>query len=186
MLAPSKRISPSTRTLSTRSLSRLKQRSKVDFPQPDGPMNAVTRFSSMPSETRLRARVGPYQSDSASTSKTVRGGTGATASARWSTGTGLPPGAPARSSGGTTFMTSIYSYFPRCFGIGSYGAGGVAAAQAVAHDGCDEVHGHADQHEQQRGGGHQRLGRLDGGGLGADVGGGGARVPELAGQVGEP
>ena len=36
---------PSMRTLSMRSFMRLRQRSKVDLPQPDGPMNAVTSFS---------------------------------------------------------------------------------------------------------------------------------------------
>jgi hypothetical protein len=37
------RICPSTRTVSIRSFSRLTDRSSVDFPQPDGPMSAVTR-----------------------------------------------------------------------------------------------------------------------------------------------
>ena len=38
----SSRISPSARVLRTVSFMRLSVRRKVDFPQPDGPMNAVT------------------------------------------------------------------------------------------------------------------------------------------------
>jgi hypothetical protein len=38
------------RQMSTRSFMRLKQRSRVDLPQPLGPMKAVTRFSGI---TRL-------------------------------------------------------------------------------------------------------------------------------------
>ncbi len=39
-----KRIRPSILTFSTRSLNRSKQRRRVDFPHPDGPISAVTRF----------------------------------------------------------------------------------------------------------------------------------------------
>src|SRR5215470_10922151 len=121
MLALSKRMSPSTRTLSTRSLSRLKQRNNVDLPQPDGPMNAVTCFSGMVSEIRLMAREPPYQSDRASTSSTVRGAAvAATAWAGCSSAVGAPSasGAAVRSSGGTTFMSAPYSGFAAIFEIG--------------------------------------------------------------------
>src|SRR6059058_5757772 len=43
------------------SFIRLRQRRKVDLPQPDGPMSAVTRRSPMSSETRSRASVPPYR-----------------------------------------------------------------------------------------------------------------------------
>ncbi len=42
MSSPSRVTEPVRRTLSIRSFMRLKQRRSVDFPQPDGPMNAVT------------------------------------------------------------------------------------------------------------------------------------------------
>ena len=44
---PSTRMSPSWRTPGIRSLSRLIDRRKVDLPQPDGPMMAVTAFRSI-------------------------------------------------------------------------------------------------------------------------------------------
>ncbi|KAJ06547.1 hypothetical protein M004_01925 [Pseudomonas aeruginosa M10] len=59
MLWPSRRISPSTRQPSTRSFIRLKQRSKVDLPQPDGPMKAVTRCFGMFIRTSKRACLAP-------------------------------------------------------------------------------------------------------------------------------
>src|SRR5262245_57694326 len=64
MLSPSKRMSPSMRTLSIRSFRRLKQRSSVDLPQPDGPMNAVTMFLGMSSEISCSEREAPYHSES--------------------------------------------------------------------------------------------------------------------------
>ena len=54
--SPRSRISPSMRTPSIRSLSRLKQRSRVDLPQPDGPMNAVIFFAGI---SKLDRRAGP-------------------------------------------------------------------------------------------------------------------------------
>ena len=47
MLCPRSRMSPEWRMPSMSSFMRLKFRSSVDFPQPDGPMNAVTCFSGM-------------------------------------------------------------------------------------------------------------------------------------------
>ena len=38
---------------------RLKQRSRVDFPHPEGPINAVTRFLGMTSEMLRRASLFP-------------------------------------------------------------------------------------------------------------------------------
>ena len=47
MFSPSSRISPSARCSGYSSNMRLKVRSSVDLPQPDGPMKAVTFFSGM-------------------------------------------------------------------------------------------------------------------------------------------
>ena len=59
MLRLSKRISPSTRAPSIRSFIRLRSLSRVDFPQPDGPIRAVTRFFSRSSVTFVSARKAP-------------------------------------------------------------------------------------------------------------------------------
>jgi hypothetical protein len=45
--SPSSMISPSARCSGYSSYMRLKVRSSVDLPQPDGPMKAVTFFSGM-------------------------------------------------------------------------------------------------------------------------------------------
>jgi len=50
---------PSTRAPGITSCIRLRVRRKVDLPQPDGPMNAVTDFGSMVSETSATARKSP-------------------------------------------------------------------------------------------------------------------------------
>ena len=47
MFSPSSTISPSARCSGYSSNMRLKVRSSVDLPQPDGPMKAVTFFSGM-------------------------------------------------------------------------------------------------------------------------------------------
>ncbi len=44
-----------------RSFIRLRHRSRVDLPQPDGPMNAVTCFSGRSSEMSCSACFSPYQ-----------------------------------------------------------------------------------------------------------------------------
>src|SRR5487761_1646225 len=44
IFSPSRRISPSTRAWRTVSVMRFKLRKKVDFPQPEGPITAVTTF----------------------------------------------------------------------------------------------------------------------------------------------
>ena len=66
MLPPSKRMSPSMRTPSIRSFSRLMQRSSVDLPQPEGPMKAVICFSGISIEISLSAFFSPYQSERSS------------------------------------------------------------------------------------------------------------------------
>src|SRR4029450_11679985 len=63
------------RVFGTSSCIRLRQRIKVDFPQPLGPMIAVTAFDAMLSVTSLIARFSPYQSERFFTSK-VNGGAG--------------------------------------------------------------------------------------------------------------
>jgi hypothetical protein len=45
MFFPSMRISPVIRTPSIKSFILFRQRSKVDFPQPEGPIKAVMVFS---------------------------------------------------------------------------------------------------------------------------------------------
>src|SRR5258706_15800043 len=50
---------PSTRARGTVSCMRLRQRSRVDLPQPDGPMIAVTSFGGMSSVTSRTACVSP-------------------------------------------------------------------------------------------------------------------------------
>src|SRR5262245_850011 len=69
MLGPSNRMSPSMRVPSTRSLSRLKQRNNVDFPHPDGPMNAVIFLLGISRLTSKSACFDPYHSDSDSTQR---------------------------------------------------------------------------------------------------------------------
>src|SRR5882724_4517332 len=61
------------RVFGTSSCIRLRQRIKVDFPQPLGPMIAVTAFDAMSSVTSLMARFSPYQSERFFTSKVNRG-----------------------------------------------------------------------------------------------------------------
>ena len=52
-------IVPSTRQMSMVSFIRFRQRRKVDLPQPDGPMNAVTVWGSISTSTDLIAWVSP-------------------------------------------------------------------------------------------------------------------------------
>ena len=59
MSPPSIRISPVTRQPSMVSFMRLMQRRKVDLPQPDGPMKAVTLRSGMSIETAFSACFSP-------------------------------------------------------------------------------------------------------------------------------
>src|SRR5262245_5593843 len=54
-------MSPVTRVPSIRSFMRLRVRRKVDLPQPDGPIRAITEHSGMVSEMSHRACLGPYQ-----------------------------------------------------------------------------------------------------------------------------
>ncbi len=64
MFAPWYRIVPSTRQSGTRSFIRLKHRSRVDLPQPDGPIRAVTSLARIGMVTCLSAWTGPYQRSS--------------------------------------------------------------------------------------------------------------------------
>src|SRR5688572_7316012 len=61
MSLPSTMKLPSMRTPSMKSFIRFRHRSSVDLPHPDGPMNAVTCFSGISSETSCRACLAPYQ-----------------------------------------------------------------------------------------------------------------------------
>ena len=60
MSRPATSMTPSVRTVGTKSHMRLKVRSSVDLPQPEGPMNAVARFFGMSSVTPLSAWNSPY------------------------------------------------------------------------------------------------------------------------------
>src|SRR5262249_51843983 len=62
------RIAPSILAFSTRSFIRLKQRSSVLFPQPEGPMNAVTLFRRIVRLISFSAWDPPYQKESDDTS----------------------------------------------------------------------------------------------------------------------
>src|SRR6185437_8501853 len=57
MLRPSSITAPDTRAPGTVSCMRFKHRSSVDFPQPEGPMMAVTKRSGSDNVTLLTARV---------------------------------------------------------------------------------------------------------------------------------
>src|SRR6266404_7714807 len=59
--SPWRRAVPSTRVFGTSSCIRLRARIKVDFPQPLGPMIAVTALDAMSSVTSSTARFSPYQ-----------------------------------------------------------------------------------------------------------------------------
>ena len=59
MSSPSSSIWPVTRADGIVSFIRLRQRRKVDLPQPDGPMKAVTRSSWMSIETSFSACLSP-------------------------------------------------------------------------------------------------------------------------------
>src|SRR5215213_5865037 len=61
MSSPSRRTSPSIRAPGMTSCMRLSVRMNVDFPQPEGPMSAVTCFGSMDSVTSSTALKEPYQ-----------------------------------------------------------------------------------------------------------------------------
>ncbi len=56
---PSISTSPSTRVPGITSCMRLRVRMNVDFPQPDGPMRAVTDLGSIAKETPSTARNAP-------------------------------------------------------------------------------------------------------------------------------
>src|SRR5512137_1904660 len=61
MFWPSRRISPSRRAWRTVSCIRLSVRSKVDLPQPEGPIRAVTLLVAMPMLMSKRVCLAPYQ-----------------------------------------------------------------------------------------------------------------------------
>src|SRR5512135_4491 len=60
---PSNRRSPSIRQPGIRSFMRLKQRSSVLLPQPEGPIKAVIRFRGISISTDFRASADPYQTE---------------------------------------------------------------------------------------------------------------------------
>src|SRR5678810_636523 len=64
MSFPSRSTRPSARAPSTTSCIRLRQRTNVDFPQPEGPITAVTRRSRIDIETVFSASVAPKKARS--------------------------------------------------------------------------------------------------------------------------
>src|SRR6185437_1586005 len=73
MSRPSKRTSPSTRAPGTVSCIRFMHRKRVDLPQPDGPMIAVTSPARTSNETPRTTQLAPKYASSASVAS-VRGG----------------------------------------------------------------------------------------------------------------
>src|SRR5205809_7036072 len=67
MSSPWRRTFPSTLAFGIVSCIRLRHRIKVDFPQPKGPMTAVTMRSSMSIVMSWIASFSPYQDESDST-----------------------------------------------------------------------------------------------------------------------
>src|SRR6185437_14424752 len=65
MSRPSKRTSPSTRAPGTVSCIRFRHRKRVDLPQPDGPMIAVTSPARTSNETSRTTRLAPKYASSA-------------------------------------------------------------------------------------------------------------------------
>src|SRR5215204_1698463 len=65
MFWPWKSTSPSTRAIGIVSCIRLRHRSRVDFPQPEGPMIAVTSLARKSSDTSRTAFVAPKYAESA-------------------------------------------------------------------------------------------------------------------------
>src|SRR5687768_18399245 len=63
MLSPSSWISPAVRTPGMSSLRRLIDRRKVDFPHPEGPINAVIDREGMVRVISLSACFSPYQNE---------------------------------------------------------------------------------------------------------------------------
>src|SRR5687767_9963467 len=77
MSLPSKSTRPSARASGIVSCSRLRQRRNVDFPQPDGPMMAVTSRSRSESETLRTPVAAPKKAVSPAASRRVRPRSGA-------------------------------------------------------------------------------------------------------------
>src|SRR5579862_7390307 len=69
---PESETVPLTRPLGTVSCMRFRQRSRVDLPEPDAPMIAVTSFSGTFSDTPRTASDDPKYADSLSTASAVR------------------------------------------------------------------------------------------------------------------
>src|SRR5215213_7874861 len=65
MFWPWNSTSPSTRAIGIVSCIRLRHRSRVDFPQPEGPMIAVTSLARKSSDTSRTALVAPKNAESA-------------------------------------------------------------------------------------------------------------------------
>src|SRR5438094_9374764 len=69
MLSPSRTTFPSARAPGISSWRRLRQRTRVDFPHPDGPISAVTWFGSTDSDMSSMASLLPYHAERFAISK---------------------------------------------------------------------------------------------------------------------
>src|SRR3984885_2383538 len=69
MSSPSRRTSPANAADGVSSCMRLRMRRNVDFPQPDGPMRAVTWRASITSETRSRTWWSPNHAETSRASR---------------------------------------------------------------------------------------------------------------------
>src|SRR5262245_34917790 len=169
MSSPLTLIVPVILTLSIRSFIRFKQRSSVDLPQPEGPINAVTRRSSMSIEMSWRTWLSPYDRLQ---SRITMSGSRTSRAAASSSLTSVEILMPALSS--VTVSGIVASSERRCL---------ILPPQPVAHHDGGQVEQHHDREQQDGGGVDHRFGRLHVGALEADVVDVEAEVHELAVEV---
>src|SRR6056297_334225 len=168
-------MSPSMRTESMRSFSRLTERRRVDLPQPEGPIKAVTLPRGMVMEMSWRACLAPYQRLKRSISRTD-------SSASTSSWMSLWTSAPAAMAASRLSVPTSAS-FPAMVSVPTAAAAfcvcmflsslmpslTVAPSELVRHEFPAEprpqpdgrqVQGRDDQDQEQRGGEHHGLGGL--------------------------
>src|SRR5678815_4217148 len=92
---PSRLTEPATRAVGTVSCMRLRHRSSVDLPQPDGPMIAVTSRSRNVIETSRTASADPKNAQSALASRRIRSAPAAAGGATAAVGRGARGGSVA-------------------------------------------------------------------------------------------
>src|SRR5262245_45679891 len=95
MSCPSRQTEPATRAVGTVSCMRLRQRSSVDLPQPDGPMTAVTSRSRNVIETPRTASADAKNALSVVASRRIRSASAAGGGAGVAVGRGARGGSVA-------------------------------------------------------------------------------------------